>query len=69
MIHAQIQLLKLERKTVGWFHLLHLILTVSSLGSWLLIWIIHIMVVASFNSTLNERIKVTQIMLDREATP
>jgi len=61
MINYEAQMLETERKTVGWFHLIWFIFTIGSVGGALLGWIIHGMVVASFNSALDRRIALTNV--------
>lgn len=69
MVNAEIALLETERKSIGAFHILHLVLTVLSFGLGLILWVIHGFVVSSFNSRLDKRIKVTKLIIRYTQSP
>ena len=63
-------MLDADRPTVGGWHLLHLILAFTSMGMWIIVWIIHAVVVSSMNSTIDKKIRIVNLYAEsREEAP
>ena len=57
-------MLDADRPTVGGWHILHLILSITSMGIWIIVWVLHAIIVSSKNSTIDKKIRIVEVYSD-----